>query len=180
MDGTRWSRTDLAELVRGGDLYVRNANADEVDPPAWLGALAVRVNPYGPAEAVARTHPEDANALIETVLESLMKPGEVCALRLRALRPQGWSHVEDKWLNQLDNPDVGALICASRVVPGPPVEPPGQVGETGDSAPSNWALLELDGTGRINSVAGRVAETMERTAAELLGRPATRPVPGQP
>lgn len=168
MADTGWTRDALIELVAGTRLFARGPDAEKVEPPGWLAAVAGEVSDWNSAESVDATHPEDRTTLIEAFLEAGENPGVEVPCRIRLQRDGVWKHGELTWVNLLDHPDVGAVICAAVDVDGPPIEPPGDLIE-GVTGATNWTIATLDDSGRVTGARGRLEEVLGYTAEEVHG-----------
>lgn len=168
-----WPRDALRELVRDRCTYLRDTHAGGLALPDWLREAAGEEGTRSSHEATARTHPADRDALIDGFFRSMTSPGVLCPVRLRVQLDGEWSHRELVWLNQIDNDDVQGILGVERVVPGPEIVDPGD-GDAGEHASSAWMLLELEETGLISSVRGRVTDLLGYAPEELRGEPPTR------
>jgi diguanylate cyclase (GGDEF)-like protein/PAS domain S-box-containing protein len=167
-----WSRADICELVRGKELYGRDADGGYAEIPDWLLAASQGFGPNheSSAAAVEATHPEDRNILIGTFLESVANPGVVVTGQLRANKEADtWMRVDIEWLNLVDHEDVGCLITTLVQQPTHPVVPP-HIAETGVHESTGWMVFDVHPSGRIRSVDGKVRETIGYQPNELVGR----------
>jgi diguanylate cyclase (GGDEF)-like protein/PAS domain S-box-containing protein len=165
-----WSRERLADFVRGKLIYARSDQAETVAPPDWLLAISDGLGPNDDSTAaLEHTHPEDRNLLIASFMEAAATPGAVTKARMRALDDDRWLTIDIEWLNQLDNPDLGCLICTLDEVAGQDVAAPDGTEEEGDHRTARWMVMELDGMGVIQSVRGKSVETLGYRASQLRG-----------
>ena len=170
---TSWSRSQLCEWVRGKHLYARDGQAANAAAPEWLVEASAGLGPAeDSAEVMERTYPDDRNVVITTFIDALDRPGEVASGRIRAqdIEVHGrWTTVQIEWLNLIDDPDVGCLLCAMVEV-GAGALPAPLLGQTGAFENTRWMVLELQASGVIRSVDGKVREIIGRQPDELVGR----------
>jgi diguanylate cyclase (GGDEF)-like protein/PAS domain S-box-containing protein len=168
MQPTAWTRGALIALVGGTRLLMRGADAVNLEPPAWLAEVVEEITTLDSVESVEMTHPDDRNALIEAFVHAREHPGVLSPCHIRMDFFGMWIHLDVVWLNLLDHPDVGGIICTSTIVDGPSqvVE---ESPDTGTTNATNWMILVLDPAGRIDSVRGRVDDILGYPAAEVVG-----------
>jgi diguanylate cyclase (GGDEF)-like protein/PAS domain S-box-containing protein len=130
--------------------------------------VAGEVSDWDSVESIDRTHPEDRNRLVEAFIDAVMNPGTPVFCSVRAMRDGVWQHNEMTWVNLVDHPDVGAVICAVIDVDGPPIEPPVER-LVGDTAATNWMIASLDHHGRVTSVRGRLDAVLGYADDEVIG-----------
>jgi diguanylate cyclase (GGDEF)-like protein/PAS domain S-box-containing protein len=165
-----WTRDELCQWVEGKQIYARDISAATVAAPEWLLAVSEGIGPNDDsAKAMESTHPEDRQILIATFIEALGKPGTVVRGRLRADRGDEWVSTAIEWLNLLDHPDVGCLICTIAEIEADSFAAP-LIGETGDHHTTKWMVLDLYESGVIRSVDGKVRETIGYEPEELVNK----------
>jgi diguanylate cyclase (GGDEF)-like protein/PAS domain S-box-containing protein len=163
-----WDKESIRAFVGDRVVFLRDAAAGDVAAPEWLLDTA-ETEGEGRSAVVAETlHPDDRNTLIESFLESLGKPGEVVEFRVRSEYEGEWTHVLCRWVNLLDHPDVGALLCTAEEGEGEAFEVP-TAGEAGDHDGVAWMMLEFSENGMITSVNGRVDALLGHAADDLVG-----------
>jgi diguanylate cyclase (GGDEF)-like protein/PAS domain S-box-containing protein len=166
----RWSREEICEFVKDKRIYARDAQAGTVEAPEWLVAASQGVGPNDDsAEAMESTHPEDRNTLIATFIEALGSPGTTVQGQLRANNGGDWTTVQIEWVNLIDDPDIGCLICTIAEVGSGAYRAP-VIAETGAYENTRWMVLDVHTSGVIRSVDGKVRETTGYQANELVGR----------
>ncbi len=168
MGMSHWTRETIAAFVEGKRLFVRDVDAQQIPPPEWLAPAANEINKLDSSESVDATHPDDRNKLIEAFVGSLSSPGVPVDCLIRIYDEDAWQHSMTSWLNLLDHPDVGAIICAAWEVEGPEFEVPETTIE-GNMAASNWMVVGLDDHGYIVSTRGRSEEMLGLAEHELKG-----------
>ncbi|MGB8652368.1 MAG: diguanylate cyclase [Mycobacteriales bacterium] len=145
----------------------------------WLGRPATP-----PPDLLTLVHPEDTAVLVGAVQEARSSPeGWREAVRVRVRHADGgWLTLALRTDNELDDPEVGALVLeAENVTHGAPDLPFGSellLREVVASAPV--ALLTLDTSGRVQFAAGAALEIppdqlVGRRLADLGASPAEMP-----
>jgi diguanylate cyclase (GGDEF)-like protein/PAS domain S-box-containing protein len=169
---TDWSRERLDAFVRGKLIYTRDERGETAAAPDWLVACSDGIGPNdSSAAALEATHPEDRHLLITSFIEALADPGGVHHTRMRAFDDGRWVTIDIEWLNQIGNPDVGALVCTLDEVMGVEVEAPvGEEDDAGDHRAARWMIMGVTGIGRIESVRGKVVEILGYRPSQLRGR----------
>jgi hypothetical protein len=169
VERARWSREELRELVTGKVVFFRDRAAIDLPIPDWLAEAADDVWHEEAGASIEAAHPGDRMAIIESFLAALEHPGELCAARLREYINGEWFHIELTWLNQLGNPDIGALI-GTRLVLSTATGPTPDAVEAHYSRFTGWVLLELDETGFIGSARGQVEAIFGMCPEKLVGQ----------
>src|SRR3954454_17142879 len=147
-----WSRAEICEFVKGKLIYARDATAARLDAPAWLLGASDGVGPNDDsAGALESTHPEDRQILIGTFIEALGNPATVVRGVLRADRGDEWVTTQIEWLNLLDDPDVGCMICTIGEIEADAFVPP-VIAEAGGHEATRWMVFDLEESGVIRSV----------------------------
>jgi diguanylate cyclase (GGDEF)-like protein/PAS domain S-box-containing protein len=165
-----WSRAEICEFVKGKRIYGRDIAASTVPAPDWVIAASDGVGPNDDsAQALESTHPDDRQILIATFIEALGKPGEVIRGRLRANNEGEWVSTAIEWLNLVDDPSVGCLLCTIDEIEADAFSAP-QIAETGEHHTTKWMVFDLDEAAVIRAVDGKVRETIGYQPEELVGR----------
>jgi diguanylate cyclase (GGDEF)-like protein/PAS domain S-box-containing protein len=168
MGSGEWTREALLEFTEGKRLFLRSPEGEQLAVPEWLGAGALEVSKLDSAQSVDATHPDDRTLLIEAFIHAFEQPGVPIATTIRADLDGVWHHSEIVWVNLLDHPDVGGILCAASDVDGPEIEvPTRQV--AGNMDATNWMIVSLDTTGRMAQVRGRIDEILGYTNDEVIG-----------
>jgi diguanylate cyclase (GGDEF)-like protein/PAS domain S-box-containing protein len=168
-----WSRASIGELAQGQLVFQRDALAVTVPLPAWLADAAAGEWAPNASETVELAHPDDRVTVVDSFLTALAEPGVPRRVHVRQYVDGQWSEVEMTWLNQLDNPDVGAQIGMIRVL-GPCETPELAVSDIGQGQATNWLLIELDLMNTILSARGPVEATLGYPPGELIGQTLAR------
>ncbi|MDY7105295.1 MAG: diguanylate cyclase [Actinomycetota bacterium] len=169
MSTAGWTRAALQDLVRGRIVYLRDEHGAAVAVPPWLRDAAAEIGEAGSQAAVDSVHPEDRTAIVRVFLECINQPGELHTSQGRMNLGGSWGHYRCAWLNRLDDPDVGGVLCVLELVDGPPITPP-ELGDPGEHDAVNWMILALDDNGLITDVNGRSTEMLGYSREELVGR----------
>jgi diguanylate cyclase (GGDEF)-like protein/PAS domain S-box-containing protein len=172
VERVRWSRAELRSLVQGRAVFLRDPTSAARAVPDWLAQAAAGVWTLDSHESIATVHPDDRPLVVETFVSAVEHPGVPYAVRVRALEGDHWGHAELMALNQLDNDEIGALVCTRRIVTGPPVEAPVRRGERGESDATPWVLAELDETAIVVAIRGQVEGVFGYRPEDLIGRSA--------
>jgi diguanylate cyclase (GGDEF)-like protein/PAS domain S-box-containing protein len=164
-----WSPDDIRALVAGATLFARAADTTAVELPDWLAAMGPLPPPWD--KQVSWTHPSDRPALVGAWWRSVAAPGEPISVQVRSTSGgAGWRLIEARYLNLLDQPEVGAVVIGHLDL-GPievPEEVPTQDG-AGFEAPT-WIIQHLDAVGTILRTDGLVEEVFGRSPEDLAGR----------
>lgn len=169
----RWSRAELCQWVKDKQIYARDSQAGNATVPDWLLAAS---DGWGPgkdsADATERTHPDDRHILINSFIEALGTPGEVVPGLIRAHDIEvhdRWTTVRIEWLNLVDDPEVGCLVCAMLEV-GSTTHATPLIAETGGFENTRWMVFDMDTSGVIRGVEGKVRETLGYEPDEVVGK----------
>ena len=163
-----WTREALLEFTEGKRLFLRSAEGEQLTVPEWLATGALEVSKLDSAQSVDVTHPDDRTLLIEAFIQAMEQPRVPVSTTIRADLDGVWRHSEIVWVNLLDHPDVGGMLCTAIDVDGPEIEAPTrQVAGAMDA--TNWMIVSLDTTGRMAQVRGRIDEILGYTNDEVIG-----------
>ena len=174
VEDVNWSHDRLCELVQGRAVFVRDSTGANLPIPPWLGAAADLEWHVDASESLAAVHPEDRMKVVEAFLVALEHPGASCYLPARELIDGQWFHVDLMWLNQLEHPDLNALV-GTRAVMGAAAVTSAEAGDPGESGATSWVCSSWTGTERSARPRGRGGPHLR-----LGGRRAGRSLAGQP
>lgn len=159
--------------MAGKQIYARDAQAGNAAAPAWLLEAS---DGWGPGEDSAagmeRTHPEDRTILINTFIDAVGAPGEVVSGQIRAHDIEGedrWATVRIEWLNLLEDPEVGCIVCTLDEFDSESLAAP-LIAETGAFENTRWMVFDVHLSGVIRSVDGKVRETIGYHPSQVTGR----------
>ena len=165
-------RTQLEQLVEGAELVVaRDRTARAIAVPLLGVAVPAGVDPIhlGAIAGLAEWAPSDRRLAARTWGEALSRPGELLDAQIGMYGPGGIRPCEVRFLNLLDDPDVGAMLIA--VTPVGPFEPaPAEPPPAERHVAPTWIMQRLDEGGRVLGTEGMVHELLGRPPGEVVDR----------
>ena len=164
-----WTREELIALVEGRKALMRGADAEDLPVPEWLANHADVLETRDSTESVNTTHPDDRGVLVDSFLAAVVAPGEECKCTIRNQDDEdGWFLVDITWVNLLDHPDVGGILCTVERLHAVDVEAPVEVTSVESSATS-WMILVVDDRVNILSARGASVEILGYETDDLVG-----------
>lgn len=169
MTASAWSRDALLDLAKGSRVMMRDPVGADLPVPGWLAEVASEVSTLDSTESIEQTHPEDRGRLVDSFIESVMKPGVEVLVQVRSFHEERWRHWLVHWINLVDYPDVGGVLSIVVEVDGPPIEPP-EAGVGSEHAATHWMILGLGDRGDIRDVRGSARAILGHQPEELVDR----------
>jgi diguanylate cyclase (GGDEF)-like protein/PAS domain S-box-containing protein len=164
-----WSREAVCEWV-GDDLVLcLDPTADRVPVPDWLLGVAQEARNHSVGQRLAATRPDDRQRLIDVWWEVMSHPSESYSLEVTVEGEDGWSRERMRYLNLIDDSDVGAVLVAVRFLGASEGLELPEVVQSGEYEAVNLLIYELDGSGVILRTEGRVAEISGRDPEGVIG-----------
>ncbi|MCU1376556.1 MAG: Blue-light-activated protein, partial [Actinomycetia bacterium] len=164
-----WSAADIIDLVEGATVFARDARTRSAELPGWMPGVVAHPPPWD--EQVSWVHTGDRAAVVAGWWQSVAAPGEPVIVRFRSTSGgPSWRLVEVRYLNLLDQHDVGAVLIAHLDLG--PIEASEEVPAhdvAGFEAPT-WVVQHLDPIGAVVRTDGLVEEVFGRSPEELVGR----------
>lgn len=172
MDGATWTRETLLALASGKRVMMRAPDATDMAVPDWLAAVASEVSTHDSSQSLDVTHPDDRSILVDSFLRSAVTPWEPCTCRIRIHLDDEWRHDEVTWVNLVEHPDVGGLLCVVENVDGPEIVPPPPADVSSEHTATNWMILTLGSLGEVAATRGALTKILGFEPDEILGRTA--------
>ena len=165
-----WSRRELRAWAGQDAVACLDAHADRVEVPEWLGSSATSARAQSAGQRLAAAHPDDRRKLVDLWWEAIEHPTESYELDVRVEGDQGWSRERMRYLNLLDQADVGAVVVAVRYLGAARGVDLPDVVQSGEYEAVDLLIHELDESGVILRTEGRVAEISGREPEHVVGQ----------
>ena len=168
-----WTREALVELFGPGPVSCRDASARVLPvPPALTAGLGLEAEPEETwAEFFDTVFADDRADLSRAWRSTVARPGEPVRARFRERRSFAWWECELIYINLLDHPEFGAVVCAQRDV-GAVDTPPDRrvdVDPSASSAPM-WQLQHMDELGNVLRCEGFTLDMFGIEPADTIGK----------
>src|SRR5687768_2367218 len=116
MQVTRWDRDRVAAFAAGTAVCFRGLSMQELEVPDWVIAAGASSGTSTVLVRIRARHPSDRDAVFEASLAIMSRPREVMEVRCRTRHDDRWMWERVRFVNLLDEPDLGVVVMTSEVL----------------------------------------------------------------